>query len=123
MHLTEVRETFAGEMFTTGRVHGPTRLDTRHYRNFGNSGAGAISLAELFGAERIYLLGYDCHKRGGSHWHGDHPKGLRNAGSIGNWPKQFADLAAKTSALVVNCSPGTALKVFPTGRLDEVLNA
>lgn len=43
-----------------------------------NSGQRAIQLAAHFGAERIILLGYDCSLENGTHWHGNHPDGLKN---------------------------------------------
>ncbi|KAA5936461.1 hypothetical protein F3I48_17995, partial [Pantoea sp. M_3] len=43
-----------------------------------NSGQRAIQLAAHLGAERIILLGYDCSLANGTHWHGEHPDGLKN---------------------------------------------
>ena len=90
---------------------------------FGNSGAGAIALAAKAGASRVILLGYDCEKSGGKvHWHGDHPAGLGNAGSMPKWPEQFKRLAASLSGVeVINCSRATALTAFPRGKLESVL--
>ena len=87
-----------------------------------NSGAGAISLANHWGAKRIILLGYDCQKTGGkSHWHGDHPRGLGNAGSIGTWPLQFYTLSKRINTEIINCSRETALTMFERRPLEEVL--
>lgn len=91
----------------------------------GNSGCGAISLACFAGARRVLMLGYDCQKTGGkTHWHGDHPKGLGNAGSVHKWPAQFASLKAKMSGVeIINCSRETALTVFPRASLEQTLGA
>lgn len=102
-------------------VRGVNKILFRHYQN---SGCGAVSLAAHWGANRIILLGYDCQKTDGkAHWHGDHPKGLGNAGSIATWPGQFKKLAADLSGLeIINCSRETALTMFDRRPLEEVLN-
>lgn len=95
------------------------------FEHYQNSGVGAISLAVHFGAKRIILLGYDCQKTGGkTHWHGNHPRGLGNAGSINTWPNQFAKLAKDLAgrAEIINCTRETALTMFERKPLDEVLN-
>ena len=94
------------------------------FNHFQNSGAGAISLAAHWGAKRIILIGYDCQKTGGkSHWHGDHPKGLGNAGTIATWPGQFAKMAKELKGPeIINCSRETALTMFERRQLAEVLN-
>lgn len=88
-----------------------------------NSGAGAMALAERFGARRIILLGYDCKISGGkTHWHGDHPKPLGNAGSVGKWPAQFADMAGQLGHVdIVNATRDTALKHWPEVSLEQAL--
>lgn len=94
--------------------------------NPGNSGAGAIGLAHFWGAKRIILLGYDCKKIDGMvHHHGDHPKGLGNAGSMPLWPTQFAQLANRMKRCkidIINCSPDSALNFWPRMSLEEALN-
>ena len=76
-----------------------------------------------FGARRIYLLGYDCQHTGGQrHWHGDHPKGMGNAGTVAKWPRQFRELVRFVpGAQIINCSRETALTVFPRAPLESVL--
>ena len=89
----------------------------------GNSGAGAISLAALRGANRVILLGYDVqYSAGKRHWHGDHPRNLGNAGSIAQWPAHFEKVAkALPSVEIINCSRDTALRCFPRERLEVAL--
>lgn len=127
-HFTEVARSFSGGRFTTTTNSDrfgaeQVRSGARGMETFGNSGAGAIALAALFGATRIALLGYDLQRTGGKvHWHGDHPAGLGNAGSMSKWPAQFGKLAATLRGIeVINCSRETALTVFPCARLEEVL--
>lgn len=78
-------------------------------------GYQAIGLAYLWGARDFVLLGYDCK---GGHWHGDHPPKLNHTLPHKQWMERFAELAKDLKAeevRVVNCSPGTALRVFPQG--------
>lgn len=102
------------------------RVEKTRFPGFGNSGAGAISLAHHLGAKRILLLGYDCQrgKADRKHWHDDHPKPLGNAGSMPKWPDQFAKLATHVAGVeVVNCSRETGLKVFPRMDLESAVAA
>jgi hypothetical protein len=117
----EVNDVFTGMAATPVRgIRGTERV---HSHDTQNSGAGAIALAASMGAKRIFLLGYDCQHTGGkAHWHGNHPKGLGNAGSFAKWPAQFNMLAAKLPKIeVINCSRETALMTFPRGTLEDVL--
>lgn len=123
VHLDEVRHAFRGVLWSPlAGIAGVKKV------NFGgsvppNSGAGAIGLAARLGARRIVLLGYDAQFTDGrAHWHGDHPAGLGNAGSVGQWPKQFRDLARTLIGVeVVNASRRTALECFPRVSLEDAL--
>jgi len=113
---------FAGLKLTpVSGVKCAKRVSFTHYQN---SGVGAISLAAHYGAGRIILLGYDCQKTGGkSHWHGNHPPGLGNAGSIGTWPNQFNKLKKDLSGIeIINCTRETALTMFEREELNTALN-
>lgn len=121
-HMAEVREAFRGELWAPmlmDRVK-RVRFDAPVPRN---SGAGAVALAAKMGAERIVLLGYDAQKTGGrAHWHGDHPKGLGNAGTVAKWPEQFrALIGSLRGAVVINASRATALTCFPRQSLELAL--
>lgn len=86
-----------------------------------NSGYQAIGLAVLAGVKKIVLLGMDMH---GGHWHGDHPAGIRATLPFRAWLRNFIQLAAdlkRVGVEVINCTPGSALKVFPYVELKEVL--
>lgn len=121
-HIDEVRRTFRGRLINPWReMRGVERVRFEHRRN---SGAGAISLAAHWGARRIVLLGYDCQRTGGqAHWHGDHPKGLGNAGTIDRWPAIFARLAKSLAGrvTVINATRETALTCFERRSLSEAL--
>lgn len=126
VHLSEVKSKFRGELYSIAPgLQGPQHVLRGKLGSPGNSGAGSILLADYYGAARIVLIGYDCRRgpHGEVHHHGDHPKGLGNAGSLPKWPKQFADVAKRIGAEVINCSPGTALDAFPRGELSEVLDS
>lgn len=117
----EVAATFRGALVSPlANCHGVRRVTFDHREN---SGAGAITLAIHLGAQRIVLLGYDCQYTGGRrHWHGDHPPGLGNAGSINDWPEHFVRLARDLRQFnLVNCSRETALTCFARGDLEAEL--
>lgn len=118
-HLSEWRN-FPGEKVAPHRIPG---VRQERFRNGQNSGVGAIALAAHWGASRVILLGYDCQKTDGkAHWHGDHPAGLGNAGSLSKWPAQFQKLAQHLRGVeVINASRETALSVFPRATLESVL--
>lgn len=117
----EAAEVFTGRFWSPlPNLPGVKKAPTKHTRN---SGAGAIALAAHLGAQRIIMLGYDCQRTNGmAHWHGNHPKGLGNAGSLPKWPAQFAKLADELDGTdVVNASRETALTIFPRVALEEAL--
>ena len=85
-------------------------------KNGRNGAFQAINLAVHFGAKRIILLGVDMQKgpKGEEHWHKDHPN--RSRSPYGVFLKYFESLVNPLNDLgveVINCSPRTALKIFP----------
>lgn len=127
MHGEEVAVSFRGERISANpiAVLQVSRIAKDSCPTFGNSGSAAISIAALAGARKVILVGYDCQRTGGKvHWHGNHPKGLGNAGGMPKWPKQFADCATHMQRIgvdVINCTRSTALTCFPRGDLEEWL--
>lgn len=120
-YLEEARQSFTGQLVApVAGIHGVCRAKFPQQLN---SGAGAIALAAQLGARRIVLLGYDAQKTGGAaHWHEDHPAGLGNAGSVGKWPRQFAELAKSLAGVeIINASRETALTCWPRMTLEEAL--
>ena len=82
----------------------------------GNSGFQAVGLAILFGAARIVLAGFDMREVGGRrHFFGEHPRPLRNGGSLSRWAQRFNKAARTVPAgtEVVNATRGSAIKGFP----------
>lgn len=91
----------------------------------GNSGMAAINLAYLFGARRIILLGFDFKlgSNGEKHWHEDHPAPLVQKSQFEEWQHKGRKLAndlMDEGCEVTNCTPGTALMLWPTADIREV---
>ncbi len=81
----------------------------------GNSAFQAVNLAAQWGARRICLVGFDYR---GSHWHPDHPRGLRNPteSQMSAWARNLDNMApvlAGWGIEVLNLSPHSALKAYP----------
>lgn len=101
----------------------------------GNTGAGAINLAFLFGARRVYLLGFDMHESTAPNWHELYAKKLREqrrARNLGkhhpyarfllgfeavarDWKAKFPDRQ------IINVNDNTALRLFPIITVAEFL--
>jgi len=80
-------------------------------------------MASQAGAARIILLGFDCcHTNGRSHWHGDHPHHLGNAGLTSQWLDNFKQLADDFKHIeIINASRETAITCLPRARLEDLL--
>ncbi len=105
----------------TGLERTPTGLRTGF-----NSGFQAVNLAVHLGAVRILLLGYNMgHVKGQrSHFYGDPPNPETNQAKYAGWIKAFATIARPLGDLgieVLNCTPGSALRMFPMASLSSVL--
>jgi hypothetical protein len=127
-HHKEVAEKFAGHKVSgvvDCKPYGARSLKLLKFNAFGNSGCAAISLAVLAGSKKVVMLGFDCQHTGGkTHWHGDHPAPLGNAGSVNKWPQKFlqvAQYARRHGCQVINASRETALTMFPRVALEECL--
>lgn len=83
-------------------------------------------MAVLFGANPIYLLGYDM-KPGPNnelHWHPNHRGRNPGIGQLGGWARSFETMLPdldKAGIRVVNCTPGSAIECFPRARIEDVL--
>ena len=120
----EVNASFEGRKLSTNSIDfrfGVTKIP--NIRSYANSGAGAISAAARAGAKRIILLGFDCQKTGGkSHWHGDHPPHLGNAGRIEAWHDSFVKLKNDFKDVeILNATRETALECFDRVTLKAAL--
>lgn len=112
----------AGKRRTTDNCPVAQRID---FDQGGNSGAGAMLMAKLCGADKLILLGYDCQysPAGKRHWHGDHPRGLGNCVSMPKFYGQFQESFDELSSVdVVNASRSTALDLWPRQALDDALS-
>lgn len=113
---------FSGEKWTAGSVSGIPRI--RAPGIFTNTNSGLIGLDYWVrnGAKRILLLGIDMR---GTHYFGRHKSGLSNTdpSRFEFFIAQFAVYAKQIprGVTVVNCSPESALDLFPKMTLDEAL--
>jgi len=91
----------------------------------GNGGYQAIQIAAKRGARRILLLGFDMRAvNGRRHWHHEHPTpswdGIYKARFLPHFPA-LADALTARGVEVINCTPGSALTVWPIRPLVEVM--
>jgi len=99
--------------------------DPSRVPNGGGSGTGALVIAAHAGCNPIILCGFDMH---GGHWHDRHEYPLRDAGQ-GIFPKWIARLEKLAVGLkahgtvVLNATPGSALKCFPMVNLQDAIAA
>lgn len=101
-------------------------LGTKDLHVNGNSAFGAINLAYLFGARRILLIGVDMKPgpNGRLHWHPDHPKPCVQNMPFKEWLFKSVALARDLKAAgceVINCTPGSALTVWPMSTIEKEL--
>ena len=123
-YIHDVYTTFKGERYSKNSQHPSYNVtQLKDLNTYGNSGAGCISLASQAEAARIILLGFDCQHTGGiSHWHGDHPSHLGNAGLTNQWLDKFRQLADDFKHIeIINASRATALDMFPRKSLESLL--
>lgn len=122
----DVLTTFKGGRYSTNEQPAKylvTKLPPMMFNAHGNSGAGAIRMAADGGAQRIILVGYDCQKTAGkAHWHGDHPRGMGNAGQINKWPAKFDEMAKDLVGVeIINATRQTALTCWPCAPLESLI--
>jgi hypothetical protein len=105
-------------------THGSTFSTKPGFIHWGsNSGFQAINLAIQFGAPRIVLVGFNMQKVGGkNHFHGDHPRPLRNADPV-RFITYFNQAAKQMppGVTIINATPDSALKCFPWMPLEQAL--
>jgi hypothetical protein len=110
--------------FSTRRVQGVEQIAANDLVSGGSSsGALAMWVARKLSAERIVMLGFD-HR--GSHFFGPHTGQLKNTPAC-RWPiftGQFKRLSYQLCGdriEVLNCTPDSALDVFPKATLADGL--
>ena len=89
-----------------------------------NGGYQALHLAAWLGVRRVLLLGFDMKPKGNRlHWHAEHPVATPPSVFAG-WLEAFATLAPHLKSRgveVINCTPASALTVFPYLPLEAAL--
>ena len=91
----------------------------------GNSGYQAICVAAHAGCKQILLCGFDMQ---GKHWHPEykHPLRVHEKDIYERWIARFYTLKAPLAERdieVINCTPNSALKVWPLIPLQQALKA
>lgn len=97
--------------------------DPAHCRTGCNGGYQAAHIAAHYGVSRILLIGMD-HRvvEGKAHFFGDHPDNIRSEYGTWNWHWQtLVEPFYSMGIEVINCTPDSALTVFPMRRLEDVL--
>lgn len=86
-----------------------------------NSGLLATMVAVSLGATKVLLCGVDLHSPG-DHFFGRHPVGLKSTTQerLEVFQRQF-ERYKPLGVEIVNCSPGSALRAYPKGRLEDYL--
>jgi hypothetical protein len=108
----------AGRKFSPNHIRGVERLNLPRDRS---SLVVGMEAAKLLGATRIALLGVDHH---GTHFFGPYTDGCKNTSPKrrGDHAVQYALWAKRNQGIeIVNCTPGTALTVFPLARIEDVI--
>lgn len=85
-----------------------------------NAGAAALNLADLLGADPIYLLGIDlrCDDPAGlcQHWHGEYPaEWVQRQAAYRKMVEDFETAAQHVRAQVINLNPESAVECFTKG--------
>lgn len=113
---------FAGRKFSPNRIgEDVERVHTALVTSCCNSGVLGLEVAKRLGATRVLLLGFDM---GLGHFFGPYSNGLGNTTKERRvvHHAQFATWARLNKGIdVINCTPGSALQVFPKMELSEAL--
>lgn len=90
--------------------------------NVCSSGYGALNLAFLKGAKRIFLLGYD-YTQGGQHWYPEQGTYALNGRFFNQWADKYATMLPQlreAGVQVVNANPASRISCFPKVSLSEL---
>lgn len=116
---------FPGLKFTAAPDHcGLPNIERLHGLGTGiNSGLLGIHAAVHLGAKRILLLGFDLHSPG-QHFFGQHPKELKSStqNHLDRFKAQFSNYKPR-GIEIINCTPDSALKVYPLRKLEDCLSS
>jgi len=91
--------------------------------NGNNSGVTALNLAEILGANPIYLLGFDMKsKDGATQFHNHYPAGWKQPDTVyKNFKTAFSRNRCFLKSEVINLGPDSDLDCFPKKTIEEVL--
>jgi hypothetical protein len=89
--------------------------------NATNSGLLGVKVAVLMGATKVLLCGFDLHSPG-QHFFGRHGGSLRSttAQRMEAFKRQFERYQPR-GVEIINCTPDSTLRVYPTASLDACL--
>lgn len=89
--------------------------------NATNSGLLGVKVAVLLGATKVLLCGFDLHSPG-KHFFGRHGGSLRSTTPqrMEAFKRQFERYQPR-GVEIINCTPGSALRVYPLASLDACL--
>lgn len=89
-----------------------------------NSGANAVELAaNVFNANPVLMVGFDCSLRHGLHHHGKHPKTTNPTHErLHIWQKQFKSLVRVCpNTRLINCSRYTEIRCIDVATLEDAI--
>ena len=88
-----------------------------------NTGAGAVNLALLLGAKRVFLLGFDMHLTGGrSNWHDnnlDKPNEAVYPRFLKGFERMQKDMGKFLGSEIFNITDDSSLDIFPKIGVNE----
>lgn len=93
------------------------------------TGPQLVNLAYLYGARRMLLIGWDMRHKGQRHYFGEYPPSChhvtRNLGPDGELSGLIAEMETikpeDYGLEIINCTPDSAMKCFPFGRLEDYI--
>lgn len=113
---------FAGQKFTAAPSFVPLEdVERMPVDTATNSGLLGLMVAVKLGATRVLLCGLDLHSPG-AHFFGRHPSPLRSSEQrhLDMHKRQFAQYRPR-GVEILNCTPGSALDVYPMADLNACL--
>jgi hypothetical protein len=90
--------------------------------NGNNSGVTALNIADILGADPIYLIGFDMKKAGdANHFHNYYPKAWKQPDKVyNNFNNNFNRIKKNLVSKVINLTSDSALNAFEKKRVDEI---
>lgn len=86
-------------------------------------GLSAINLADVFGADPIYLIGFDMKGQGGktANWHDFYPDWHHSKVYKNRFCVAHARYAPNVRSRVINLTPDSELDCYDKGRIEDVV--